>query len=175
MDRNAHVAQLVSGFEWKWILATLGTIIVDYFSGDIALLYMYMGILFADFVAGTLLACSRKEFSPYKLYGWVRKFITHMEAILLFCVVQHAGYRAFGLDVSAINFILFILISTESVSIYNKMNAMGMPLPKIFVVLPELINEMAARKLGNLIGGEDGAKAMVKAVKEDEQCRTPKE
>lgn len=153
MESMAHyLGQLVAGAWLKGLVATLVTIYIEMFRGDIVILNVYFMFAAVDLFLGTWYALRVRSWSPRYLLYWVRKLLTYVGLVSVFGGLCMTITLTTGSSLGLVNWLLLCCIITEFGSILKNIKRLGLPLPPLFEVILRLVRRRASEKLAEKMG-----------------------
>jgi phage-related holin len=146
-NATADLSQVFYALHIKSLLALPASILTHYLASDVSIFIIYLFIMFLDLIAGVAKALKTKTFRAQYLNRWVLKLGTQIFVIFLFGLTYYAFFLASGITFPILNYLVFILLITESVSIIDNMTKCGLPVPPIVRYLLNLIRRKAVNSV----------------------------
>lgn len=144
----------------KGIVAAGLTAVVELFNrlylGNINVLYIWMCFVIVDYLAGTARAIVWREWDWETFRGWARKFFLHFGSIAMVNFLCWSFTLTSGAEVPiVVNFYVFMLTLTESVSIISNLEGCGWEVPELLKWIVCKWRKKALRVLSSSIGDGD--------------------
>lgn len=148
-------AQVLSGWQVKIPLATLGSIYSTYIGGDVGIVILFLVAIFLDLVFGSWLAIKNKCFDPHQFGLWILKVCSYLAIVLLLGATLRSMVGNLTVELRFMEWIFGGLILTELLSIIRKMHLLGIPVPKSIVALITMAQRRAMVTAEKIVGGSD--------------------
>lgn len=130
--------QLLFGFPVKAALATALTVFVEFFGGNVTVLYIYIFFALADLLMGVFVSAVYGNFDPRRLGYWFRKMAGQAFFALGVGLCCQAYYQTSDTRFFITNWIIFLYIVVDFISVTHKLDKLGVPVGpwvKIFLMI----------------------------------------
>lgn len=150
-----HLGGIFAGFKFKALVASVPALFSSVLGGDFHFFEAWFALNIVDLVLGVVLAYKTAEFTRARLHGWVVKTLTHMGTILLFGVVTVLFHKLTGNPAPMLDGFLFVLVLTESVSILDSADMLGLPVHPLLKAIVVRLRRRTEAKLKAIAGGKE--------------------
>lgn len=166
-DTIQYLGQLMFGV---WIKILLGAVLAAFtniFFGDIVIAGFYAIFLAADLFLGVLYAKVVGTYTKRKLYGFVKKVVTCGIMLIIVGIISHSLFRITGVVIAMINWLMFVFILTEAVSIIDNLEKLGMPVHPVIKVVMKALRHKSASYFCNIMDTPEMVEELEKALGPD--------
>lgn len=166
-DVIKYLGQLMFGVWIKILLGGLLTVFTNIFFGDIVIAGFYAIFLAADLFLGVLYAKVVGTYTKRKLYGFVKKVVTCAIMLIIIGIISHSLFRITDVVIAMINWLMFVFILTEAVSIIDNLEKLGMPVHPVIKVVMKALRHKSASYFCNILDTPEMIEELEKALGPD--------
>ena len=152
-EMGYYLSAIMTNFKIKALISLVPTPFILYLGESSFFFEVWFALGIIDLIAGVSLALAQGVFCRTRLYGWVGKMLTHALTIMLFGVLSILLSELINMRVPLLDWFIFVLVITETLSVLKSAELLGMPVPAFALVLVEKMHDRAKRKADDLVDG----------------------
>jgi phage-related holin len=141
----------IENWHYKVILAPLGGVYNELFSGDWYIALFFFVLFFIDLFVGIASALKRKVFTMARFDMWVIKLVVYCVCIIVVGLINGAIARSWGINFPILDTVLIIMMASEAISIFANFQELTGMVPPVLLRVAEKVQANANRRLEDML------------------------